>query len=53
MTDHSDPKPARIGPIAEGGLLYRPVRRVVQMLILGLMGVLMAIEWSALLLRLE
>lgn len=53
MADDLDPKPARIGPIAEGGLLYWPVRRAVQLLILGVMGVLIAIEWSALLLRLE
>ena len=53
MADDLDPKPARIGPIAEGGLLYWLVRRAVQLLVLGVMGVLIAIEWSALLLRLE
>ena len=53
MADHVDPKPARIGPVAEGALLYWPVRRAVQLAVLGLMGVLIALEWSALLLRLE
>ena len=53
MADDIDPKPARIGPIAEGAWLYWPVRRLVQLLVLGLMGLLIAIEWSALLLRLD
>lgn len=53
MADDLDPKPARIGPIVEGDWLYRPLRRAVQLLVLGLMGLLIALEWSALLLRLE
>ncbi|HYD46633.1 MAG TPA: hypothetical protein VEA79_15310 [Phenylobacterium sp.] len=48
-----DPKPARIGPVAEGALLYWPVRRLTQAMVMGAMGVLIALEWVALLLRLE
>ena len=48
-----DPKPARIGPICEGAVLYRPLRRITQAVVMGAMGLLIALEWAALLLRLE
>lgn len=53
MDNALDPKPARIGPIAEGRLFYRPVRRMTQVVVLTLMGLWVAMEWAALLLRLE
>lgn len=53
MDPDLDPKPARIGPIAEGGVLYWPVRRMTQAVVLGAMAALIALEWVALLLRLE
>ena len=53
MSEALDPKPARIGPIVEGDWLYRPMRRVMQMVVLAAMGLVIATEWLALLLRLE